>query len=113
MNLERVQVKRSYCRYYKSRHSAGCHLAHAQISSLCLALPPQNQAKFIAGLTTHSSLILHTNLQGKVAAHPGWDLGFFCALEGKKVWQIVHVMQCPLMQRLDVFSFKMFIISTV
>lgn len=84
MNLDRVHVKRSYCRYHKPRHSACCLLAHVQLSSPCLALPPPNQAKFVAGLTAHSSLILHTNLQGKVAAHPGWDLGFFLCIGGEK-----------------------------
>jgi len=78
MNLGRLQVKRSYRRYHKHRHSACCLLVCIQLSSPCLAVPPPKQAKFIAGLTTHSFLVLHTSLQGKLAALPGWYFwGFF------------------------------------
>lgn len=71
--------------------------------------------QLIAGLTTHTSLILHTRLQGKLAALPSWDFYFFiiicvcvCVLDGKKVEKIVCVVQYPLIQKTDTCSFKMF-----
>lgn len=81
MNLGRVQVKRSY---HKHRHPARFLLVRVQLSSPCLAVPPPKQAKFIAGLTVHSSLTLHMSLQGKLAAFKIWDFGGFLCIGGEK-----------------------------
>lgn len=71
---KRTGFRRSCCRHNKHRYSACCFIVCIHLFSMS-GCNTTTAGKFIAVLTMHSSLILHTSLQGKLVF---WGLFSLC-----------------------------------